>query len=289
MALLRTVIRLNAASCLLFGVLFTAWSAPVSRFLGGTSTVVVVIAGVALLFNGGHLLTASLRRAIRPGEVCYFSTGDLLWVAMTLGIVASRSVLTTTASVVLSLVVAAFVGTLGIVQLGALPEEPAADSSDDHLPQHLNLAGKITASWLSMKRWVKWWLFGVNALFLLAVVLWPTSIARFTLAAYLASGPWLLAIMIHQRGLTRLLGVAHLVPWLPLGAYLVIRLGSDIAGPQLSRTATPAEWWYAAALFTMTAICLAIDVVDVWRWFRGERYRLGSLNAARAGASSLAG
>lgn len=87
----------------------------------------------------------------------------------------------------------------------------------------------------------------------------------------------------------RLLGVAHLVPWLPLVAYLALRLGSDIAGPQLSFAAVPIQYAYAVSLLSITGICLVIDIVDVWRWCRGERYRLGSIDAARVGASSPVG
>jgi hypothetical protein len=93
--------------------------------------------------------------------------------------------------------------------------------------------------------------------------------------------------MVHQRGLTRLLGVAHLIPWIPLVAYLALRTGSDVVGIQLTFATMPFQWAYAVSLLLITGICLAIDSVDVWRWYRGERYRLGSRNAARAGASSL--
>lgn len=284
---LRTALRVNAASCLLFGVLFTLMPAPVGRFLGVSSVVAVVLVGAALLINGGHLLVASWRKRVRPREVYYFSTGDLLWVTLTLALVATDSFLTTTISVVASLVVAAFVGTVGVLQLWALSKACAPAPLNDRLPDHLSLASAIAASWLSMKPWVKYWLFGLNGLFLLALAFWPDPLARYTLAAYVASGPWLVAIMIPQRGLTRLLGLAHLVPWIPLLAYLVLRLGSDVVGPQLSLAAVPLQWSYAVALLSIMGTCLAIDIADVWRWHRGERYRLGSVNAVRARASSL--
>lgn len=289
MDVLRTALRVNAASCLPFGALFALMPAPVASFLGVSSAIAITIVGAALLVNGGHLLIASWRKRIRPLEVYYFSTGDLLWVTVTLALVASESLLTTTISVIVSLAVAAFVGSVGVIQLWALSKNRTPVPLDDRLPDHFSLASAIAASWLSIKSWVKYWLFALNAVFLLGLALWPDPLARYTLAAYVASGPWLVAIMIPQRGLTRLLGVAHLVPWIPLVAYLALRLGSDGVGPQLTFAAMPFQWAYAVALLSITSICLAIDIVDVWRWYRGERYRLGSTNAARAGASSLAG
>ena len=50
---------------------------------------------------------------------------------------------------------------------------------------------------------------------------------KFLLIAYLATMPLLLAIMIVERGLTRLLGVGHLITWTPLVVYLSGRLWSD--------------------------------------------------------------
>lgn len=289
MDVLKTALRLNAASCLFFGALFTTMPTAVARFLDVSSVIAVLIVGAALLINGGHLWMASWRKRVRRIEVYYFSTSDLLWVTLTLALVASDSFLTTTISVVVSLVVAAFVGTVGVLQLWALSKEYTSAPLDDRLPDHLSVASAIAGSWLSMKPWVKYWLFAVNAVFLLGLAFWPDSLARFTLAAYVASGPWLVAIMVYQRGLTRLLGVAHLVPWLPLVAYLALRLGSDVVGPQLSIAAMPHQWAYAVSLLLITGICLVIDIVDVWRWHRGERYCLGSINAARAGAASLPG
>jgi uncharacterized membrane protein HdeD (DUF308 family) len=289
MDVLRTALRVNAASCLLFGALFTLMPAPVAGFLGVSSVIAITIVGAALLINGGHLLIASWRKRVRPLDVCYFSTGDLLWVTVTLALVASESFLTTTASVIVSLAVAAFVGAMGVIQLWALSNERSPASIDDRLPDHFSGAQAIAASWRSMKPWVKYWLFALNAVFLLALAFWPDPIARFTLAAYVASGPWLVALMTYQRGLTRLLGVAHLIPWIPLIVYLALRVGSDLAGPQLTLAAMPLQWAYATSLLLITSICLVIDIVDVGRWFRGERYRLGAINAARAGASSRAG
>jgi hypothetical protein len=166
MDVLRTALRANAASCLLFGALFALMPAPVAHFLGVSSVIAIAVVGAALLVNGAHLLIASWRRQIRPIEVYYFSTGDLLWVTLTLALVASESLLTTSISIVASLGVAAFVGSVGVLQLWALSTERAPAPLDDRLPDHLPVASAIAASWLSMQPWVKYWLFAVNAVFL---------------------------------------------------------------------------------------------------------------------------
>jgi hypothetical protein len=144
---------------------------------------------------------------------------------------------------------------------------------------------RIGRSWLGMKTWVKVWLFVLNGVFLTAFAFSRDPIAFWTLAAYVASGPLLLAMMRAQGGLTRLLGVAHLVPWLPLVAYLGARLGTAAAGPRIVPAADPGLFAYVVVLLASVGVCLAFDVWDVVRWMRGERFVLGSRAAHEAGAS----
>lgn len=147
---------------------------------------------------------------------------------------------------------------------------------------------EIGRSWLAMKTWVKVWLFYLNAVFLAALALVDRPLGRWALVAYLASGPLLLAMMVRQRGLTRLLGLAHLLPWIPLTVYLSGRLACDWFGPRLRFAADPWAAGYAALLLASVTICLAFDAADVVRWLRGERYVLGSPEAVRRGASKPA-
>lgn len=248
---LKVALRLNAASCLVFGLLFVVMPAATGNFLGVSSAMAITIVGAALLCNGAHLLVASSRQHFYPLEVYYFSVGDLLWVNVTLMLVASESFLPTPVSIAAALLVAAFVGSVGVLQLTALSKLTTTLNSAnaaDSLPDHLTVAAAIVASWVSMKTGVKYWLFALNAVFLAAVFILPDPLARYTLMAYAASGPWLLAIMLYQRGLTRLLGMAHLVPWVPLLVYLAARLTSNIAGPQITFAATPVQWAYTAGL-----------------------------------------
>jgi hypothetical protein len=266
-------------SCLLFGAWLVVRPKEVAGFLGTPLAVLVELIGAGLVFNGVHLFWASLRRRIYAAEIYYFVTGDLAWATLTLELATCDVFLTTPRGVTVSLAVAAWVALMGIGQVWALAGTLEATLTArgvlrDHLPPHLSTMGAIAASWLSMKSRVKAWMCMVNLVFLGTLLFLPDPTANFMLAAYMASGPWLLAIMIAQRGLTRFLGVAHLVPWLPLLLVLLTHIRE-----------LPVYYVVAAVVI---AICLAFDVYDLVRWFAGERFRLGAEAAARAGASILA-
>lgn len=143
----------------------------------------------------------------------------------------------------------------------------------------------IVASWLSMKQWVKSWLLFLNGVFLAAFAFLADPAATWILLAYAMSGPLLVWVMIAQRGLTRLLGIAHLVPWVPLLGYITLRLCSNVAGPVVTLAVDPLFAGYLYLLVVCVAVCLSLDVWDLVRYRRGERYVLGSPEAVRLGAS----
>jgi len=137
---------------------------------------------------------------------------------------------------------------------------------------------EIGRSWMSMKTWVKLWLFFLNFVFLLALAFVRDPIGRWTFAAYAAAGPLLMVFMIRQRGLTRLLGLV----------YLSLRMTSHLVGPMLTKEEDPLLFSYVILVLASAGACLALDFYDVYRWLRGERFVLGSEEAFRAGASRLA-
>jgi hypothetical protein len=141
---------------------------------------------------------------------------------------------------------------------------------------------------MSTKTWIKVWLLFLNFVFLLALAFLRDPIGRWTFIAYAASGPLLLAFMLRQRGLTRLLGLAHIIPWVPLMIYLAARLTSDVIGARLTPDRDPELFAYVVLLIATVGTCLAFDFYDVYRWVRGERFILGSEVAFRGGASRLA-
>lgn len=266
----------------------------VGAFLGGAPVGVLKVVGLLLVINGAHLALASARERLVSLEVIYFSAGDIVWFSGSVVLIASNVFVTTGIGQVVTLAVALGVLMLGLTQVWLLAEAMGAgvpsnstDQRADLIPASLSRGRSIVASWHAMKMSTKIWLFALNGLFLGAVLFLPEPAARLTLAAYVASGPILAAMMIWQRGLTRLLGLAHLIPWVPLVAYLGLHLTSSFGGTDVTSVA-PAFHVYLVALLVAMAICLVLDVYDCWRWWRGERFRLGSRAAEMAGASANA-
>lgn len=148
---------------------------------------------------------------------------------------------------------------------------------------------RIGHSWMALKTWVKFWLFFLNAVLLAAFAFIPDPLAVATLASLPLTFVLLMAFALRMGGLNRLMGIGHLIPWLPLLGYLDLRLTSDIAGPRIDPVADPALFAWALVLGVSLAVCLALDASDVVRWLRGERYVLGTKEAGMAGASKLSG
>lgn len=256
MSRLAFVLRLNAASCVSFGGLFLILPGAIGEVLGSMPPKALAGVGLVLLINGAHLLRASMRARLVPAEIVWFSLGDLAWWLATLGLIAAGTWITTFVGIALALVVALGVAGLGCVQLFLL----GTGSSGLAPREHWRSIGR---SWLSLPIWVKVWLFTLNAVFLLSPAFLPWNVASVVLIAYLASGPLLVGFVVVEGGLTRAMGLAHLVPWTPMLAWLVVWIAVGAADS--------IAVGYAAMLAAMTAICLAFDIYDLWRWGRGDR------------------
>ena len=130
-----------------------------------------------------------------------------------------------------------------------------------------------------MKPWVMAWLWFLNLVYLSALFWLDHPEARYTLVAYVAVFPIAVAIVIPQRGLTRLSGLMHF-PFLILILWLAPRVF----------TSWPVDLFNAwiILLFSTTAICIVFDIVDIFRWCRVERYRFGTPEAVRWNASKAA-
>lgn len=120
-------------------------------------------------------------------------------------------------------------------------------------------------SFLALPRRVQWWV---------AAVLIPVNTAPFLLLGSdtgkigALSSLLIVAtnvpIMLHQRGMSRLMSVPHLFIWIPLCLWLWNHLQAPLPPTGL-------EWWLAVALLVANGISLPFDVVDSLRWLRGER------------------
>ena len=86
--------------------------------------------------------------------------------------------------------------------------------------------------------------------------------ARVVLAALLAAAAIQL-VLVARLGFVRLLGLGHVLAWVPMLLWLVSRLGNY-------DTATPFGRWLVA-LVALNLASLAIDFVDVGRYLAGER------------------
>ena len=251
MASLPTILRLNALSCLGFGALFLAAPGPVAAALGAAPPLAPALIGAGLLANGGHLLLAARRRPLRRAEVLWFSAGDMLWWLGSLGLVATRTWVTSPAGVAATLAVAAVVAGLGTAQLWSLGAARTGTTA-------AGLARRLARSWRALPLAVRLWLGLLNLVFLAAPLALPWDEARVVLLAYVAAAPPLLGLAALDGGMSRRLGLAHLPAWAPLLLWLVA------AGPAAGGA-------YPAALAAATAVCLGFDVVDALRWRRGER------------------
>jgi len=256
MASLNHILRLNAASCLGFGTVFLVGSGTVSAFLGAVPPQVLVAIGVGLMANGLHLSVASTRAVPRRAEIVWFSLGDLLWWTASLAFVAAGVWITTLSGAVIVLVVAMAVAALGVAQLAILGVSKSDLSTRDHWQ-------RIGRSWLSLPIWVKIWLFAMNAAFLAAPFFLSWGDSLVILIAYAATGPLLFGFAVYEGGLTRLMGVGHLIPWIPLLGWLVYWLTAT--DDRIEAVA------YVAFLTGLIAICLVFDIYDLLRWIRGER------------------
>jgi hypothetical protein len=110
-----TVLRMNAASCLIFGALFVIATDSVVRFVGNPPGIVLRIVGFGLLCNALCLLWSATRSAERT-SLLFFAYGDGAWVAATVGLIATGTWITTGPGITASLSVAAFVGFVGLLQ-----------------------------------------------------------------------------------------------------------------------------------------------------------------------------
>lgn len=256
MASLKHILRLNAVSCIGFGMFFVLKPDSVAEFLGTMPALLLLALGGLLIANGAHQILAAWRFRPIEAEVLWFSIGDLVWWLTSLGIMAANLWITKPPGTISVLFVAAFVAGLGVAQLTLLGISRSGLASADYWR-------RIGRSWLSLPPLVKIWLLALNAVFLAAPAFLPWEESRIILIAFVACGPLLLAFAVFEGGLSRIMGIAHLVPWAPLLGWLLYCLAfSDNAVSAMI---------YVSLLSAMITICLALDIYDSVRWLHGER------------------
>jgi hypothetical protein len=131
---------------------------------------------------------------------------------------------------------------------------------------------QIMKSMMGLPLWVQLWLpvlFGTN---LASLAFLDTEVGRMTAIAFTVVCLFNLPMMFVQRGLTRLLAIPHFA-WLPLLVYLYGQLlGAEPLRAGSVRT-------YALVVFGCNTFSLLFDVIDTFKWFRGQREVLGLENS----------
>ncbi len=116
-------------------------------------------------------------------------------------------------------------------------------------------------------QWIVWWVNWMMAVFVVSSLVFLFSgatrmSALFTALAFFL-GAVLLNLMYNQMGYVRLLGLPHLVFWIPLAAHLWKRLRSGkVTG--LFRSVM-------IVLLVTILVSLVLDIADVARYIFGDR------------------
>lgn len=122
---LKSIMRLNALSCLSFGALFLYLPLQVALFLSSSTPIpemVMQVIAVLLLFNGLHLLWAAQKGSSNKYLIFYFSLGDFIWVIATLNLILFEIWITNIQGILATIAVSLMVGLFGIMQLIKLKE-----------------------------------------------------------------------------------------------------------------------------------------------------------------------
>ena len=120
MITLKTVLRANAASCIIFALTFLLQPTQVATFLGHDTPApetVLLVLGVVLMVNGFHLLWASLKPQPSKFLILYFSIGDFIWFFASTSLVILGVWITTESGVTASILVATMVAVFGALQI----------------------------------------------------------------------------------------------------------------------------------------------------------------------------
>lgn len=132
---------------------------------------------------------------------------------------------------------------------------------------------RLSASIAGLPQWVQAWLVVLVGTNLASFAFLASDVGRWTAAAIVVVGTLNLPMMVIQGGLTRLLSLPHFL-WFPLLFFLIGRLHGADALPAGSPVRS-----FALAVLIVNGISLLFDVIEIYRWLRGEREVLGLVRA----------
>lgn len=113
--------------------------------------------------------------------------------------------------------------------------------------------------------WVRLWVAGILIpVNVLPFLMLDTETGRWAALAAVLVVVTNLPIMLIERGMSRLMSVPHLIAWIPLLVWLLLRFAADppLAGYELA---------LAITLAAVNGLSLLFDLLDSLRWLRGER------------------
>jgi len=113
---LNVLLRINSASCLVFGALMLFCTDAVNDLLGTQSTMLHHSIAMILLVNGALLLVASLREKIQTHEVMFFVIGDYGWTLLTVVLISAGWVIIDPVGIRVAVVIALYTAAMGALQ-----------------------------------------------------------------------------------------------------------------------------------------------------------------------------
>ncbi|MGD9583509.1 MAG: hypothetical protein AB7V26_07545 [Lysobacterales bacterium] len=120
-------------------------------------------------------------------------------------------------------------------------------------------------SFHALPLWVRLWVAGILIpVNVLPFFLLHTETGRWAALAALLVVATNMPIMLIERGMSRLMSVPHLIAWIPLLVWLLLRINTE----------PPLAGWeraLALALIAINGLSLVFDLIDTLRWLRGER------------------
>ena len=120
---LKNVFKANAASCIIFGLLFLIAPQKTAQFLSlenPAPSLLISLIGIVLIVNGLHLIWTSMQHNHNKAAILYFSSNDFIWVAASIILIIAKIWITSPKGIAATLVVAALVGVFGALQLSEL-------------------------------------------------------------------------------------------------------------------------------------------------------------------------
>lgn len=127
---------------------------------------------------------------------------------------------------------------------------------------------QIWHSFRSLPGWVQGWvgliLIPANVLPFFLLDSWSGRAAALAALFVVATN---VPIMWVASGMSRAMSLPHLLAWIPLETALALRL-SNLVG---TVPPTSGEVALAVLLLIVNGVSLVFDMLDSWRWLRGER------------------